>query len=121
MTGDNPNRESDEHRLRALAQRYPKLFRGVVVPWYTPTSWPKMRAVAVDRENLHDTFEEFERASAARLKDVASAGHPVEKVEIDVDALIAWCSAEKRPLNSMARQEFAMRTLIERDRKAGHA
>ena len=121
MTNDNPHRESDERRLRELAQRYPKLFRGLIVPWYTPESWPKMRAAAVDREDLHDTFEEFERANAARLKDVTSAGHPVEKVEIDVDALIAWCVAETRPLNSMARQEFAMRTLIERDRKAGHA
>jgi hypothetical protein len=121
MTTDNPNRESDERRLRELTQRYPKLFRGLVVPWYAPESWLKMRAAAVDGEKLHDSFAEFERASDARLKDVTSAGHPVEKVEIDVDALIAWCEAEARPLDSMARQEFAMRTLIERDRKAGHA
>jgi hypothetical protein len=121
MTADNPLREKDERQLREIAARYPKLFRSALMPWFNANSWPKMRAAAVDRDKLHETFEDFERVSNTRYNDLTSVGHPVEKVEIDVAALIAWCASEKRPLDSFARQQFAILTLLERDRNAGHA
>jgi hypothetical protein len=87
------------------------MFRGAVIPWYTPEGWTKMRAVAGDRDKLHDTFEEFERTNSARITELLAAGQPVEKVAIDVDALIAWCAAERRPLDSSARHMFAAITI----------
>jgi hypothetical protein len=113
--------DKDNQRLRELAERYPRAFRGVVVPWFTPESWPKMREAAADRDRLHDTFEEFERSSAVSVNDVVAKGHPVEKIQLDVDALIAWCKAEDRPLDRGARQMFAMLSVIERDKTAGRA
>jgi hypothetical protein len=121
MTTHNPHRESDELLLQQLARRYPKLSRGAVFPWYTPDGWTKLRAAAADRDNLHDTFDEFEHASGARISDLVAAGHQVEKVVIDVDALITWCAAKRRPLDSSARHVFAAITLTERDSRAGHA
>jgi len=113
--------DKDKQRLRELAERHPRLFRGVVLPWYTAETWPKMRAAAADRDKLHDTFEEFERSSNATIDDLVAKGHPVEKVELDVDALIAWCKAEGRPLDREARNMFGAMTLVERDKRAGHA
>jgi len=113
--------DKDNQRLRELARRHPRVFRGVILPWFTPESWPKMRAVAADRDNLHDTFEEFERSSTASFNELVAAGHAVEKVEIDADALISWCRAEGRPLDGKARQMFAAITLVKRDKGAGHA
>jgi hypothetical protein len=113
--------DKDSQRLRELAERYPRLFGGVLLPWYTPDSWPKMREAAADRDNLYDTFEEFERSSTDTFNNLVAAGHPVEKVLIDVDALIAWCKAEGRPLDSNARHIFAVLSVIERDKRAGHA
>jgi hypothetical protein len=118
---DNPYRESDDLRMLELARRFPRFFRGLLMPWFTPESWATMRAAAADRDNLHDTFEEFELANIARFNDLISAGHQVEKVEIAADALIAWCAAEGRPLDSRARQMFAVITLSEQESKAGHA
>jgi hypothetical protein len=116
-----PISEKDQQRLKDLAERYPKLFRGLILPWFTKEGWPKILAVAADRARLHDTFEDFERVSTSKFNELVAKGHPVEKVVVDADALIAWCKAEGRPLDTMARQEFAMMTLIERDKQAGHA
>jgi hypothetical protein len=113
--------EKDNQRLQELAKLYPRAFRGVVIPWYTSESWPKMLDAAADRSRLHDTFEEFERSSAAKFNDLVAKGQPVEKIQLDVAALIAWCRAEGRPLDGMARHIFALLSVIERDKTAGHA
>src|ERR1700730_16477819 len=122
-TGDDPMTISDKdnQRMQELARRHPRLFRGVILPWFTPERWPKMRAVAADRDNLHDTFGECEQSGPASLNDLIAKGHPVEKILIDVDALIAWCKAESRPLDSSARHVFAFLSVVERDKRAGHA
>jgi hypothetical protein len=113
--------DKDNQRMRELAKRYPRAFRGAVVPWYTSESWPKMREAAADRDRLHETFEEFERSSTGTVNDLVAKGQPVEKIQLDVEALIAWCKAESRPLDRIARHMFAVLSYIERDKTAGHA
>ena len=121
MPDNHRIRESDNRRMKELAERYPKLFRGLILPWFTPEGYVKMRAAAADRDDLCDTFEEFEQAATATFREAVAKGHPVEKVTLDVDALIAWCAAEERPLDRMARQVFAFVTVVERDSRGGHA
>ena len=85
------------------------------VAWFTAESWPRLLAVADDRENLHDTFDEFERTAGARVEAYRRQGISIEKVLLDVDELAAWCRAERRPLDAMARAEFAAMALARRD------
>jgi hypothetical protein len=113
--------EKDHQRMREFAKHYPRIFRGLIVPWFTAESWPKMCEAAADRSNLFDTFEEFERSVTASVDDAIAKGQPVEKIQIDVDALIAWCKAEGRPLDGKARQMFGLLSVVERDKLAGHA
>jgi hypothetical protein len=113
--------DRDNQRLRELAKQHPRVFRGVLLPWFTPESWAKMREAAADRDHIFDTFEGFERSTTGKFNDLAAKGHPVEKIQMDVDALIAWCQVEGRPLDGMARQMFAILSVIERDKTAGHA
>jgi hypothetical protein len=113
--------DKDNQRLHELAKLHPRAFRGLVVPWYTSESWPKMREAAADRDKMHATFEEFERSSTVTVNDAIAKGQPVEKIELDVAALIAWCKAEGRPLDRSARHMFAVLSYIERDKTAGHA
>ena len=121
MTNHRRIRESDQRRLTELKERHPKLFRCVILPWFMPDGYRKMRAAAADRDNLCDSFNEFEQLATKRLSQVLADGHPVEKVEVDADALIEWCAAEERPLDGMARQTFAILTLVKRDSRGGHA
>jgi hypothetical protein len=92
-----------------------------LIPWFTEESWPKLREAAADQDNLHDTFEDFQRINTPRFNHLVAEGHPVEKIQIEVEALIAWCGIEGRPLDRTARQMFAMLSVIERDKTAGHA
>ena len=93
----------------------------LVFPTYNAESWQKMRAAAADGEHLHEEFERFDKANRERFEVHSSAGHLVEMVPIDVDALIAWCRSERIPLDSKARHQFTMRTLQFRDSQRGHA
>jgi hypothetical protein len=120
MTNGNRTRESDQRRMKELAEKHPKLFRGLLMPWFTAEGYVKMRAAAADKSKLIDTFEEFEQAASARFDQAVSDGHPVEKVVIDADRLIA-CKEEGRPLDAMARQTFAAMTVIENDGRGGRA
>jgi hypothetical protein len=120
MPDNNRIRESD-NRMKELTERYPERFRGLIMPWFTPEGYVKMRAAAVDRDNLRDTFEEFEQAASASFREAVRNGHPVEQVILDVDALIAWCAAEEQPLDGMALQMFAFVTVAERDSRGRHA
>jgi hypothetical protein len=94
---------------------------GLAIPWFTAESWPKLLAVATDRWNLPDTFEEFEGNAGKRFADLGAQGHPCEKVLIDVDQLAAWCSDQCIPLDGKARAAFAGYELARRDAIAGNA
>jgi len=91
------------------------------MPWFSPEGYVKMRAAAADKDNLFDTFEEFEQNAIAHFDQAVADGHATEKVMIDADALIAWCIAERRPLDGIARQMFAAITVYEMEDRAGHA
>ena len=95
--------------------------KGLAIPWFTAESWPKLLAVAADRSNLPDTFEEFDQRAGKRFEDFVAQGHPCEKVLIDVDQLAAWCSDRGIPLDGNARAAFAGYLLAQRDASAGNA
>jgi hypothetical protein len=95
--------------------------RGVAIPWFTAHSWQQLLAVAADRVTLPDTFEEFERRAGARFDALVAAGHPLEKVLIDVERLVAWCQELGRPIDTGARAAFAAFTIAQRDSQAGNA
>ena len=107
--------------MKKLAKECPSFFSGLKVPWFSPEGYVKMRAAAADRENLCDTFEEFEQNAIAHFDQAVADGHSTEKVMIDADALIAWCVAKNRPLDATARYMFTAITVMEMDDRAGHA
>ena len=90
-------------------------------PVFSPEGWQRMRAAAVDGERLHDSAEQYDAANWERVERHTAAGHLVELVQVDAGALIAWCRAERIPLDSRARHLFTLRTVAARDARAGHA
>jgi hypothetical protein len=95
--------------------------RGVGIPWFAAHSWALLLAVAADRVSLPDTFEEFERHAGARFDALVTDGHPLEKVLIDVERLVAWCGELGRPIDAHARAAFAAITLAHQCSHAGNA
>jgi hypothetical protein len=93
----------------------------VLAPWYRKREWSALRAAAADPDRLAPSFEGHEAAHAQMCKAFERQGLVVESVILDVRALIDWCRSKHRPLDVAARQEFAVLTFTERERRAGHA
>jgi hypothetical protein len=109
-----------DHTVERLNKQGSKL-RGIAVPWFTAESWPRLLAIAADRDTLPATFEAFvERAGERFDRDVAN-GLPLEKVLIDPEALGSWCADLGRSCDGRARAMFAVVMLMQRDQLAGNA
>ena len=81
----------------------------LAVAWYRESQWPRLRALAADKDNLDATFAGW-RFTAERLcADMEALGYRVRRIEVDVEMLWAWCCAHERPLDGQARAEYVTR------------
>jgi hypothetical protein len=76
------------------------------VAWYRADQWQRFRALASDREALHDTYAEWEASALEKLRELRTLGIAARAVPIDIDELAQWCSERKRTLDSAARAQF---------------
>ena len=76
------------------------------VAWYRREDWSRLREIASDRTNLDDSYEAWLAGAQKTLLDLAVAGVAARRVSVDVEALVRWCRAEGRPVNSAARAAF---------------
>jgi hypothetical protein len=53
----------------------------------------------------------WERGAQAAIAELVAMGRIVRKVPIDFEALLAWCQAQDRPLDSAARAEYVTHLL----------
>jgi hypothetical protein len=73
------------------------------VAWYDPEQYLRLLELADDREQLHDTYEEWLEGFERLL---ARMGPAAQKVAVDVDELAAWCRHEGLPLDGAARARY---------------
>ena len=74
--------------------------------WYTREQWQRLVALAPDRADLDDTFEEWREQAERALEELTAQGHAIRKVFVDVDDLAAWCESRGRPRDASARAEY---------------
>lgn len=79
--------------------------------WYSREGWERLRAIADDREQLDDSFEEWERGALQVIRDLASVGRQVRRVPIDVEAYATWCRERGCGLDSASRAEYVTERL----------
>jgi hypothetical protein len=84
------------------------------VGWYRPEQWERLREVSVDRDDLADTWEEWERSAQDALRQMGKTGMVLEKVDVDVEDLVAWCQAQGREVSGETRVEYV--TLLTQQR-----
>jgi len=89
---------------------------GVGFAWYRREDYPHIREIMVDRDKMHDTYDEwladFERGELALVLE----GHKVVRIVIDPREFPAWCLARGMVPNAEARSRFtaeATRTRFE--------
>jgi len=76
------------------------------VAWYRREDWSRLREIASDRTNLDDSYEAWLAGAQKTLPDLAVAGVAARRVSVDIEALVRWCRAEGRPVDSAARAAF---------------
>lgn len=86
--------------------------------WYRAEQWARLREVSVDREDLEETYADWVAAAEESLRKMRQVGIYAEKIEVDVEELLAWCRALGREVDGAARAAYAAELLRRRD--AGH-
>ena len=85
--------------------------------WFTAGTYSHLRDISADKDNLPETFQEWEMRAQVQFDGLRQKGIAVEKVLVDPDALLAW--ANMAPINSKKRAEFAAMLLMKKH-EPGH-
>jgi hypothetical protein len=89
----------------------PEVVAGIA--WFRASQWQLLRSLATDADDLEETHDEWVSISEKTIEDLTRHGVLTQKVDVDVNELRAWCSAQKRPLDSSARAAYAAAHLRE--------
>ena len=78
-----------------------------------------MKEEAADPDVLEETYEEWLGIAQKAVLDFGRQGVRVERVDVDLEELLAWCRANNRPLDGKARAEFTTRQLRQQHEDEG--
>jgi hypothetical protein len=76
-------------------------------PWYRPEEWSRLATVADDHDAMEPSYRDWLTAAEKQILQMALVGIRVERVEVDVTELVAWCAARNFPNISATRSQYA--------------
>lgn len=79
--------------------------------WYSRAAWHRLLEISEDRDQLDDTYEEWEASARRALQQIKNSGGQVEKVPIDPERLLRWCNEKGVAVNGASRAEYVTRML----------
>ncbi len=83
------------------------------VSWYRPEQWERLREISEDKEHFEMTYEESLLDSENKIKQLEAQGYRPVKVEVDVEEMLTWCSAQGLAVTPETRTKFTMTKLRE--------
>ena len=78
----------------------------VAIAWYSRDNFYRIRQFEPDGGGLQETFEEWLEGAQKAILEIAATGLRIERVDIDPDALLAFCRAGKIKCDEQARARF---------------
>jgi len=85
--------------------------------WYNREHWSRLREISEDREQLEETFEEWEASALISIEEIERTGQHLEKVYIDPEGLLSWCNENGLTLNGKSRARYVSWLLRQREIK----
>lgn len=76
------------------------------VAWYLAKDWDDMRDLCSDRDEMHGSFEAWQRAAKQTERTLTAEGRTIVRVTIDPAEFAGWCAVRGRSMNGEARAEF---------------
>jgi hypothetical protein len=86
------------------------------IAWFRLEQWSRLLEISEDREDLEETFAEWESLAEEKLRDLRAQGLDAEKVTIDLEELLAWCKSRGLSVDARARSQYVAELLRKRDR-----
>ena len=86
------------------------------IAWFRLEQWSRLLEISEDREDLEETFAEWESLAEEKLRDLRAQGLDAEKVTIDLEELLAWCKSRGLSVDGRARSQYVAELLRKRDR-----
>lgn len=81
--------------------------------WIRPEQWNRLLEVAEDSDRLEASWEEWQAKSLEMIEVFATRGILIEKVDVDIEALIAWCQEKGKPVNASTRAEYVTALMMQ--------
>ena len=97
-----------------MAKRAPDRPMVVAFAWFDRAQWQRLTEVVDDRNELDDTYEQWERSALDAVRTLERQGQRVEKVHVDPEALVSWCKAKALPVNGASRALYVANVLQQR-------
>ncbi len=63
----------------------------VGIPWYSERSWRKMKEIADDQENFHDSYQVWLAHADKSVVILTNRNKPFERLQIDPVSYSWWC------------------------------
>lgn len=79
----------------------------VVLSWFRPEDYPRLRVALADGPNLPERYEDWLAIHDYIARADAEDGCPVEKVTLDLAAFSVWCRRHRCAMNAPARVLYA--------------
>ncbi len=89
----------------------------VGIAWYDREQWRRLEQIVANRSELDDTFEQWEQGALRAVRNFEAAGLRVEKVPVQVEALMTWCRSESLPIDGPSRAKYVTYVLKGRQAK----
>jgi len=89
----------------------------VVVCWYKKEQWDHLKEIISDPENMHDSYDEWEKSSEDTITQLRSQGQRIKKIPVDTEQMLAWANDNKMTLKSSNLSYYAIH-LFSKEHKA---
>jgi hypothetical protein len=81
------------------------------VAWYRPEQWQRLREVSEDVDNLEETYQAWLETAERMIREGIPGDVAVERFDVDVEEVLAWCNVKGLPMNAKSRAQFVSERL----------
>ena len=81
--------------------------RGVAVPWYYEADYVKVLGIMIDGDRFPKSYREWLDKSESKLKALEGKGTSIERVYLNPDEFVFWCSERGVKTDTVSRQRYA--------------
>jgi hypothetical protein len=79
----------------------------VGIAWYRRDQWARLREISLDADEIEATYDEWLECAWKRMSELRQHGCEAQRVDVDTEELLRWCTKKGVRVDAAARSEFA--------------